>query len=183
MTKTIKLSGHFMIEACAMMIAIAFILLPSISHADVLNRQLELGMRGSDVSALQTFLAQDPTLYPQGLVTGYFGSLTKVAVSNFQTHNGISSVGRVGPATLPVLNLQMAQGMNGSTNAPLITSMSTNVSRNSAAVAWNTNEFAKGVVYYSTNPLTTYENENSLKWGKLYGCGKCQCCCSILMAW
>jgi len=64
------------------------------ANAATLTRQLELGMRGDDVSSLQTFLAQDVTIYPQGLVTGYFGSLTKSAVSNFQARNGISTVGR-----------------------------------------------------------------------------------------
>jgi peptidoglycan hydrolase-like protein with peptidoglycan-binding domain len=137
---------------------------PIVASADTLYRQLQIGSSGSDVSALQTLLAGDPSLYPQGLVTGYYGFLTKAAVSNFQSRNGIPAVGRVGPATLPVLNLQMAGG-TGTTNsasAPVITSVSTNASRNSATVTWATNELAQGVVYYSTSPLTTYENTNSV---------------------
>jgi hypothetical protein len=39
------------------------------------------------------------------------------------------------------------------------------VSRNSATVSWNTNEIAQGVVYYSTSPLTTTENQNSVTVG------------------
>ncbi len=132
-------------------------------HADILNRQLDIGMSGTDVSALQTFLASDKTLYPQGLVTSYYGFLTKAAVSNFQNRNGIAAVGRVGPVTLPVLNLQMAGGtsLNGA-YAPIITSVTVNTSANNAAVSWYTNESAQGIVYYSTNPLTTYENNNSV---------------------
>ncbi len=130
------------------------------------SRQLQLGMSGNDVSLLQTFLAGDATLYPQGLVTGYFGSLTKSAVSNFQARNGISNIGRVGPQTLPILNLQMANGLSNNTNgtgvAPLITSVSVSVSKNYANVIWNTNEFARGIVYYSTSPLVTYERTNSV---------------------
>ncbi len=144
----------------ALFLAVA---IPAISHADVLTRQLELGMSGADVSSLQTFLARDITLYPQGLVTGYFGFLTKAAVSNFQTRNGIASVGRVGPATLPVLNMQMAGGVvTTGGQAPMITSVNTNSGSNNTVVSWNTNEYAQGLVYYSTSPLVTYENVNSV---------------------
>lgn len=136
--------------------------MPLLASAATLTRQLEVGMSGADVSALQTFLAKDATLYPQGLVTGYFGPLTKAAVANFQSRNGIAAVGRVGPATLPVLNLQIAQGMNTDVNAPLITSVTTNVSTSTATVIWNTNESARGVVYYSSSPLVTQEHLNSV---------------------
>lgn len=37
-----------------------------------------------EVKKLQTFLAQDAAVYPQGLVTGYFGPLTTAAVKRFQ---------------------------------------------------------------------------------------------------
>jgi peptidoglycan hydrolase-like protein with peptidoglycan-binding domain len=142
---------------------LALSLTASVASAATLNRQLELGMSGTDVSALQTFLASDATIYPQGLVTGYYGFLTKAAVSNFQNRNGIAAVGRVGPATLPVLNLQMGGGMNTSpASAPIISSVQTNAGRNAATIGWTTNESAKGLVYYSTSPLTTYEGQNSV---------------------
>ena len=44
---------------------------PFLASADALYRQLSIGMSGSDVSSLQTFLATDSTIYPQGLVTGH----------------------------------------------------------------------------------------------------------------
>lgn len=137
--------------------------LPFVSSAATLNRQLELGMSGSDVSTLQTFLAQDITIYPQGLVTGYFGFLTKSAVSNFQDRNNIANVGRVGPVTMVAINNQMNGGtVVNSGNAPIIFSPSIAVTTNNAIVSWTTNEAAKGVVYYSNVPLTTYENTNSV---------------------
>lgn len=136
---------------------------PFVASADALNRQLEVGMSGADVSVLQTFLATDITLYPQQLVTGYFGFLTKAAVSNFQSRNGIPAVGRVGPQTLPVLNLQIAGGMQTqSSAAPIITSVMVTTYPTNATVSWNTNELSKGVVYYSTSPLTTYEYQNAV---------------------
>lgn len=137
------------------MLAVFVMGTPSSAMADTLYRQLELGMTGSDISALQTFLAQDPTLYPEGLVTGYFGSLTKSAVARFQLRNGIASVGRVGPATLPVLNFQM---MNGTTSgvdvyAPAITSINLGTTNTTATINWTTSDMARGKVYYSTTPL------------------------------
>jgi len=144
-------------------LSVVAISIPSFVHAETLNRQLEIGMSGSDVSAVQTFLAQDKTLYPQGLVTGYFGDLTKIAVANFQSRNNISAVGRIGPVSLPVFNMQMS-GMvnNGSLNAPLILNVNTNVSAQTASISWTTDEPVKGVVYYSNFPLTTYERVNSV---------------------
>lgn len=146
----------------------AIVLVPFFASADTLTRYLSVGMSGTDVSAVQTFLATDPSLYPQGLVTGYFGAFTKGAVINFQVRNSIVAsagsfgAGRIGPATLPVMNVQMANGMSNTTAAPIITSVSVNASRNSAAVNWNTNENAKGLVYYSTSPMTLGEHLNSV---------------------
>ena len=164
------------VASAVLLLAIVLVSSPVVTFASVLNRSLGLESTGSDVSALQTFLAQDSTLYPRGLVTGYYGFLTKAAVSNFQTRNGIDAVGVVGPITLPVLNIQMANGMvnnsgSGSTNpfanlasmiAPKIMSINTYASRNSASVSWNTDEASKGVVYYSTTQLSLTENVNSV---------------------
>jgi len=161
-TRSEHTHARFIISAVLGVATLLAVSVPAFAQAEALNRQLQVGMSGSDVSVLQTFLAQDVTLYPQGLVTGYFGFLTKAAVSNFQSRNGLPPVGRVGPATLPVLNLQIAQGMNNSAGfAPIISSVSVNSGRNAATVNWNTNEAAKGVVYYSTNPLSMVEHLNS----------------------
>lgn len=157
------LNHHHMTNKISFSVLTAMLVVaPLVASADTLLRQLQVGNSGSDVSALQTFLAADATLYPQGLVTGYYGFLTKSAVSNFQSRNGIAPVGRVGPATLPVINLQMAGGVVNNSAAPYISSVRVDSSRNSVNVVWLTNELAKGVVYYSTSPLTTYENANSV---------------------
>lgn len=163
-------SKYFAISS--IMAITAFILMmPSVSAATTLSRELQTGMRGADVTALQGFLAQDPTLYPQGLVTGYFGYLTKAAVSNFQSRNEISPVGRVGPATLPVINFQMLNGLgmgagsvnNTGTNAPIITAIGITPASNSTIISWNTNETVSGMVYYSNVPLLLTEHLNSVE--------------------
>ncbi len=70
-----------------------------------LGRSLMLGSSGSDVSALQQFLKEREFFaYPS--ITGYFGSVTKSAVSSFQQAFGIESVGIAGPITrLKILEL------------------------------------------------------------------------------
>lgn len=136
---------------------------PFIAQAETFNRQLQIGMRGTDVSMLQSFLAKDVTLYPQGTVTGYYGFLTKSAVANFQDRNGLPSVGRVGPATLPVLNAQYSGGTSTfDDSASIISNVTVTTNANTSNVSWNTNESAKAVVHYSTSPLVTYERENSV---------------------
>ena len=56
------------------------------------------------VSRLQRMLAQHPTIYPGGKITGYFGPATDKAVKAFQVKQGITKEGSagygvVGPAT------------------------------------------------------------------------------------
>lgn len=143
-------------------LALAMVISPALTSAATLTRQLELGMRGSDVGTLQTFLAQDATIYPQGLVTDYFGSLTKSAVSNFQSRNGISTVGRVGPQTLGVINSQMNGVMigtnnNSTNNTSIIGQLSLSASTNQATLSWNTSILTAASVYYSTSPLILTE--------------------------
>lgn len=68
---------------------------------------LRRGIRGSDVEELQNMLRVIPEIYPNGLVTGYFGSQTELAVKRFQSKEGIvtsgnsdtTGYGQVGPQT------------------------------------------------------------------------------------
>lgn len=133
--------------------------LAHVASAAVLTRQLELGMRGNDVSDLQTFLAQDPAIYPQGLITGYFGPLTRTAVSNFQRQNGIKTVGRVGPITLAEINAQIGNGYKVGTDrrSPTIGSIDIKTMSMAATISWSTDEGAAAIVYYSTSPLDMRE--------------------------
>jgi len=70
-----------------------------------LNNNLSIGMAGSDVSCLQGFLKNQGTdIYPEGLVTGNFGNLTKAAVIKFQVKYGIINTGFVGILTRTQIN-------------------------------------------------------------------------------
>jgi len=70
---------------------------------------LQFGYRNSQVTALQNFLKLDPSLYPEGSVTGYFGPATLAALKRFQVRYGIAKpgddgYGLVGPKTRAKLN-------------------------------------------------------------------------------
>ncbi len=145
-------------------ISLLMVAAPFMGIAATLNRQLDLGATGADVSALQTFLAQDTSIYPQGLVTGYFGTLTSAAVSNFQSRNGLDNVGRVGPMTLSLINSRIGGdlGTSADVSAPGIFNVGVSAGLTFATVSWNTTENAKGVVYYSNSPLTEYELPHSV---------------------
>ncbi|MEK7080570.1 MAG: peptidoglycan-binding protein, partial [Patescibacteria group bacterium] len=79
-----------------------------------LNNDLSFGMSNNNVSCLQSFLkSQGVDIYPEGLVTGNFGSLTRLAVIRFQEKYkseilaplGLSAgTGFVGPATRAKIN-------------------------------------------------------------------------------
>jgi LPXTG-site transpeptidase (sortase) family protein len=61
---------------------------------DAFPRLLGIGDRGADVSALQTALEQRGFLtMPPAVATGYFGILTKAAVSAYQTSVGLPALG------------------------------------------------------------------------------------------
>jgi len=83
-----------------------------------LLRQLRLGMTGDDVKLLQETLATDPEIYPEGLVTGYFGRLTEKAVKRFQQKMGVEQVGSVGPKTLSKINELLTEGAGASGKVP-----------------------------------------------------------------
>jgi len=86
----------------------------------VFMRELSFGMEGEDIAQLQLLLANDRDVYPEGTVTGYYGSLTRAAVKRFQTKNSLPAVGRVGPQTLAKLNsLASPAGGGSSSSAPV----------------------------------------------------------------
>lgn len=123
------------------------------AQTTTLSRQLNIGATGSDVSSLQQFLAQSPSIYPEGLVTGYYGSLTAAAVTRWQTAHGIDAVGRVGPLTLAAINAQMNGGVSTGGNdvsAPTIYPETVSTSSNSATISWTTSEGARDRVMYGT---------------------------------
>lgn len=92
------------------------------SPAFIFTSTLHIGMSGEEVSRLQEFLAQDREVYPEALVTGFFGPLTERAVMRFQAKNGIESLGVVGPITRARLNALMQSTLTLPTSTSTVTS-------------------------------------------------------------
>lgn len=67
-------------------------------------RNLRQGMSGDDVAALQRLLASDPSVYPEGIISGHYGALTAKAVKAFQKKHGLEQAGEVGPKTRAFLH-------------------------------------------------------------------------------
>ena len=61
------------------------------------TKTLEQGDEGDDVANVQIFLSRNPTVYPEGKVTGYYGPATERAIKRLQVKYGIVGVG--GPST------------------------------------------------------------------------------------
>lgn len=126
--------------------------------ASPITTQMGVGARGANVSNLQSFLASNPSIYPEGLVTGYFGPLTARAVANFQVAYGLPDVGRVGPLTMAMLNRVIAMGRGIDVSGPQLSGVIINrLATRSATVNWNTNEAASAKVFYDTRPIVAYE--------------------------
>jgi peptidoglycan hydrolase-like protein with peptidoglycan-binding domain len=74
--------------------------------SSVFKRVLREGDRGADVKALQTMLTQVGYRVPE---TGYFGTITRAAVWNFQSQHRIRPCGAVGAKTARVLSAAAKQ--------------------------------------------------------------------------
>lgn len=73
-----------------------------------LKSNLMAGSKGAEVERLQAFLIEKGFLVlPQGVVKGYYGKVTKMAVAKFQKENGVHATGFFGPATRAKLNMSM----------------------------------------------------------------------------
>jgi peptidoglycan hydrolase-like protein with peptidoglycan-binding domain len=143
-----------------LMLALAFFVGPldnafAFTH---LNTQLNFGARGTEVTNLQTFLASNYNVYPQALVTGYYGSLTRDAVSQFQIGYGLSPVGRVGSQTLIALNSLIDSGKNIDVSAPYISGAKSVVSGRTAYISWNTNENTRSKLFYDNKAISMLES-------------------------
>ncbi len=79
-------------------------LAPGAQAVLVFRNTLYLGSANSEVRELQRVLATFPDVYPEQLVTGFFGAKTAQAVRRFQKKYNISQTGTVGPKTRAKLN-------------------------------------------------------------------------------
>ena len=67
------------------------------------STSLQIGSSGTSVKDLQNILKSDSSIYPQGLVTGYYGPATQQAIKNLQAKYGLAQTGVVDEATIKVI--------------------------------------------------------------------------------
>lgn len=144
--------------------AVAIVSLFGIKSASaMITSQLDFGDRGGEVTELQTYLATNASIYPSGLVTGWFGPLTQAGVERFQTAQGIVSsgspgttgYGRVGPLTMSRINSLLGGDpiINYGDASPILSNPIVQVSNTSVTITWVTNIATQGQVYWNNIPL------------------------------
>lgn len=74
-----------------------------------LRADIREGMMDADVKTIQELLASDPTIYPKGLVTGYFGPMTKEAIMRFQSKNGLEVTGEINAETRAAMDTLISE--------------------------------------------------------------------------
>lgn len=171
-------SGSWLARLYASLFALALLVSVAISsHAyayTTINSQLDLGESNTDVTSLQTFFADNVTIYPERRVTGYFGGLTKAAVMRFQALYGFDQVGRVGPITRDKINTIINSGgwnmSTTDTSGPAFSNIFQSQTNLSANVTFNTDEVTTARVVYYTTPLMFNEGDiNSMGFGPIGG--------------
>ncbi len=117
-------------------------------------------MTGGDVTRLQQFLAANPTFYPEGTVTGFYGGLTSKAVARYQEANSITPTGSVGPITLAHIQCKKTPVENGifsatpeTGTAPLTVKFATDRSVTTGSYRIN---FGDGLSQWLTASSTTH---------------------------
>lgn len=168
------IQGSVSMFAVASLLSLGF---GSVAYAYTgIGSQLDIGARGSNVTNLQVFFADNAAIYPEGLVTGYFGVLTQAAVRRFQVLYGIVSsgtpsttgYGRVGPTTLARINALIAAGgwlstgggsTSGDVSGPIFYNSVVATGNNSATFTFNTNENTTARVVYGTGPVMFSEGD------------------------
>lgn len=76
-----------------------------------ISSQLREGMQNEEVRKLQELLATDPDIYPEQLVTGYYGQLTRQALRRLQDRHDLEVTGEVDDETRELINQYLAERM------------------------------------------------------------------------
>lgn len=96
---------------------------PVMIEQDFDAEEMEVGDRGERVRELQRLLAEDESIYPEGLATGYYGNLTAQAVARLQQRIGIPDDGEFNDETMSRIRdlIENGAGNSGITPPGLLT--------------------------------------------------------------
>jgi len=81
-----------------------------------IRENLRKGMQHEDVREIQEILATDPSVYPEGITSGYFGRLTEQAISRFQERFGLTVTGTLTEETRAYLERLIEERRSGDAN-------------------------------------------------------------------
>ncbi|MHB1330721.1 MAG: peptidoglycan-binding domain-containing protein [Minisyncoccota bacterium] len=94
----------------AFSLALALALAMPTSGFAYIDTDLKLGSSGEEVSFLQEVLVEEGYLVmPEGVNLGYFGALTKEALSLWQASRGVPATGYFGPMSREVFNSEVSE--------------------------------------------------------------------------
>ncbi len=100
----------------ALGVAVASLVFPILASAQSVCPTLQLGSTGAEVLALQKFLTTQYVEFK--LTTGYYGTVTQAAVTQWQGEHGIAKVGYVGPITAKAMGLCSSTSLTTNTVSP-----------------------------------------------------------------
>ncbi|OHA04034.1 MAG: hypothetical protein A3J58_03380 [Candidatus Sungbacteria bacterium RIFCSPHIGHO2_02_FULL_52_23] len=150
---------------------------------------LAKGAQGDDIAQLQEILKQDPEVYPEGSITGFFGPATEAAVKRFQEKHHIEALGVIGPKTRAKLNELITQGAgksgvipSGLTNAAGIQRLGTTAATSSSVSASTTPVNAVGAIATTTPSIATTSPVNLCAKDAKY-CASKEACVSANFFW
>ena len=83
-----------------------------------LTKRLYLGSKDNEVKTLQRLLSTDNKIYPEGLITGYYGPLTERAVRKMQKKAGLAETGILNEHTIARINELLRDGAGQSGKIP-----------------------------------------------------------------
>jgi len=83
----------------ALLALLSLLLIPLFSAKAIVAIVWSRGQKGDEIKNLQEILREDPNIYPEGQVTGYFGSLTEKAIKKIQARCGLPETGQLDEAT------------------------------------------------------------------------------------
>lgn len=165
-TTSLQTKNHVILPGIMVMAMFAVMSLGVQNVSAEITTQLDFGDRGSEVTELQTYLATDASIYPSGLVTAYFGVLTRAGVQRFQVAQGIVSsgtpattgYGRVGPRTMASINsFLIGSGQANWDTSPSLSTPLVQTTSTTATITWTTNELTQGQVFWSNSPIQASE--------------------------
>lgn len=127
-----------------------------------------------EVTKIQRVLAADPTVYPEGLITGYYGSLTEKAVQKWQAKQNIVSSGSAGTTGYGVVGPRTREKITIACPLPLPISAITVLSPNGGeqwalgsnqTIQWSSGRFSIEESYF---PKIAFVDIDLLSWN--YSC-------------